>query len=112
LKLLLSGCEPDDDDEESFPLRLPGVNQPLTTRSVKRYYTAELFHYLDFYHKVKQFGLPFKNFLESPAWVLQLHGAFDGVYREMERRITGGGTDGGAALNPRPRIRRPHIRRR
>jgi hypothetical protein len=113
LKLLLLGYEPDDDEDgDIFPVRLPGIDKLLTTRSIRRYYSAELFHYLDFYQKVKGFGLPFKNFLECPAWVLQLQDRFDGVYREIElylarRHRTGSGD----TAVPVPR-RRPHIRRR
>jgi hypothetical protein len=113
LKLLLLGYEPDEDDDgETFPVRLPGINKLLTTRSIRHYYTAELFHYLDFYQQVKQFGLPFKNFIECPAWVLQLQGKFDGVYREIENYLTRHPVPGNQDTN-RPVVRhRPHIRRR
>jgi hypothetical protein len=110
LKLLLSGYEPEDSDEDNFPFRLPGIDKPLTTRSVRGYYSAELFHYYDFYQKVKQYGLPFKNFLECPAWVLQLQDKFDAVYREMELHFARAADTGGR--DTAPRSRPPRIRRR
>jgi hypothetical protein len=113
LKLLLSGCEPDEDDEgEAFPARFPGIEKPLSTKSIRGYYSAELFHYLDFYHKVKQFGLPFKSFLECPAWVLQLQDRFDGAYREMEGCLTRRPDSGNGNVHVPASRRRPHIRGR
>lgn len=110
------GYESDEDDDgEKFPVRLPGIDKVLSTRSIRHYYTAELFHYLDFYQNVKQFGLPFRNFLECPYWVLQLRDMFDGVYREIELYLTrhhrpDNRDDSKPVLRRRPSIRR--IRRR
>jgi hypothetical protein len=73
-----------DEDGENFPVRLPGIDKLLSTRSIRHYYTKELIHYLDFYWDVKRFGLPFNTFLECPYWVLQLQRKFDGIYQEIE----------------------------
>jgi hypothetical protein len=108
----LLGYEPDaDDDGENFPVRLPGIDKLLTTRGIRGYYSAKLFHYLDFYQKVKRFWLPFRNFLECPAWVLQLQERFDRVYREIELYLmrhqrTDNRDNSAPVLRHRPRIRR------
>lgn len=84
MKLLLLGAEPDDEDAEAQPLRIPGVEKIISSKEIRQYYTPELFHYLDFFHQCKRFGLPFANFLEAPWWVLQLQSAFEQVYSEIE----------------------------
>ena len=79
------GYEPDDGSsaEGTFPVRLPGIEQVMSTRSIRKYYTAELFHYLEFYHNCKRCGFPFASFVEAPAWVARLLGEFDGVYEQV-----------------------------
>lgn len=105
------GYEPDDEEGENFPVRVPGIEQLLTTRSIRHYYTAELFYYLDFYQHVKQFGLPFRNFTECPVWVLQLQRKFEGIYREIELYLM---RHAGSNQDTRTPVlqRKPHIRRR
>lgn len=83
------GYEPDDGDSEhgSFPVRLPGIEKAMSTRSIGKYYTAELFHYLEFYHNCQRCGFPYASFLEAPAWVPQLLEAFDRVYEQVKARL-------------------------
>ena len=80
------GYEPDDGGSEygAFPVRLPGIEKAMSTRSIGQYYTAELFHYLAFYHDCKRCGFPYASFLEAPVWVPRLLGEFDRVYEQVQ----------------------------
>jgi hypothetical protein len=85
----LSGYEPDEGDGAggAFPVRLPGIGKTMSTREIGKYYTAELFHYLEFYHNCKRCGFPYASFLEAPAWVPKLLGEFDGVYEQARAHL-------------------------
>lgn len=78
------GAEPENEEEDAQPLWVPGVKGVLSSKHIGKYYTPELFYYLDFYQNCKRFGLPFPSFLEAPWWVLQLQSAFDRGYAEIE----------------------------
>jgi hypothetical protein len=99
LKLLLLGAKEETGDGEAQPLWVPGVDGVLSSREIGKYYTPDLFYYLDFYHQVKRFGLPYGSFLESPWWVLQLQGAFERAYSEIEAYQIRHGVQGVKAKN-------------
>jgi hypothetical protein len=71
-----------ESEGEAFPVRLPGVDKILTTNSLRRYDTPELWHYFAVYCNVNRYGLPFKYWTETPAWVLRLMAAFDAAMKE------------------------------
>ena len=74
-------------------MRLPGVKKTLSTNKLKQYDTPELEHYFSVYCNINRYGLPFKDWTETPVWVLRLMAAFDAAMRECAeyKRAKGGG---------------------
>jgi hypothetical protein len=71
---------------EAFPVKLPGVSKVLSTNKLKQYGTPELDHYFSVYCNINRYGLPFKDWTETPVWVLRLMAAFDSAVRECAGR--------------------------
>jgi hypothetical protein len=67
---------------EGYPVRLPGVSKVLSSNRLKQYGTPELEHYFSVYCNINRYGLPFRDWTETPLWVLRLMAAFDGAMRE------------------------------
>jgi hypothetical protein len=73
----------DKAEGEAFPVKLPGVKKVLSTKSIGKYFTAELDHYFAVYCNINRHGLPFKDWTEAPLWVLRLMEMFDAVIKEV-----------------------------
>jgi hypothetical protein len=67
---------------EGYPVRLPGVKKILSSNRIRQFDTPELEHYFSVYCNINRYGLPFKDWTETPLWVLRLMAAFDGAMRE------------------------------
>jgi hypothetical protein len=67
---------------EAFPVKLPGLTKTLSTNRLKQYGTPELEHYFSVYCNINRYGLPFKDWTETPVWVLRLMAVFDAAVKE------------------------------
>jgi saccharopine dehydrogenase-like NADP-dependent oxidoreductase len=74
----------EESGSEAFPVILPGVSKILSSNSLKQYDTPELEHYFMVYCNINRYGLPFKNWTETPVWVLRLIAAFDAAMKDCK----------------------------
>ena len=51
---------------------------------IGKYINDEFNYYLNIYKNINQFGLPYKNFLDAPLWVLSLYHLFKDIENEYE----------------------------
>jgi len=47
----------------------------------------EFYYYNSIYENIKEFGLPYQNWLDAPPWVLQMYNFFKSVDNEFENYL-------------------------
>jgi hypothetical protein len=71
--------------DDPYPVIVFGLSKPISSHRIHEYLTPGFYHYLGIYRNVKNYGLPFTNWLDAPRWVLTLIDRFDDVSEEYER---------------------------
>jgi hypothetical protein len=71
-------------DDDPYPIMVFGVVNPIPSNKIGKYLTAEFYYYLKIYKNVKNYGLPYQNWLDAPRWVLELVDKFDSVTAEYK----------------------------
>lgn len=72
-------------DDDPYPIVVFGIKKPVPSTKIGKYLNSEFFHYLSIYKNVKNYGLPYKTFLDAPQWLLDLIDKFDAVTEEYNR---------------------------
>jgi hypothetical protein len=67
---------------DGYPVKLPGVKKTLSSNRLKQYDTPELAYYFAVYCNTNRYGLPFKDWTETPVWLLRLMSVFEAVMKE------------------------------
>jgi hypothetical protein len=62
-----------------------GLNKPISSNKISNYLNFNFYHYLTIYKNIKNYGLPYNNWLDAPKWVLDLIDRFDAVTEEYNR---------------------------
>jgi hypothetical protein len=62
-----------------------GLENPVSSGKIGRYLTGKFYHYLELYKNIKRYGLPYRNWLDAPRWLLKLVDRFDDVSEEYNR---------------------------
>ena len=71
--------------EESIPpLFVFGESKPIRSDEVSRHLTDDVFYYIGIYENNKMFGFPYRDWLEMPRWMIDLHKTFERIEREWE----------------------------
>jgi hypothetical protein len=72
-------------DDDPYPIIVFGLNKPVSSNKIGRYLNSEFYHYLKIYKNIKNYGLPYDNWLNAPKWILDLIDKFDSVTEEYNR---------------------------
>jgi hypothetical protein len=75
-------------DDDPYPITVFGLDKPLSSNKIGNYLNGTFYHYLMIYKNIKRHGLPYKNWLDAPYWLLDLVDKFDGVSEEYARYRT------------------------
>jgi hypothetical protein len=65
-----------------------GIDKPISSNKIHKYLNEEFYHYLTIYKNIKNYGLPFKSWYDSPSWLLNLVDIFDDIKEEYIRYKT------------------------
>jgi hypothetical protein len=71
--------------EDPYPIILFGKDKPISDSKIINYLNDTFYYYLNIYENTKKFGLPYKNWLDCPGWLLQLIKLFDDITKKYER---------------------------
>jgi hypothetical protein len=71
--------------DDPYPIAIFGLSKPVSSDKIPGYLTGEFYHYLKIYNNTKKYGLPYKNWLEAPCWLLGLIDRFDDIAEEYGR---------------------------
>jgi hypothetical protein len=72
-------------EEDPYPITVFGISKPLSSNRISSYLTQEFYYYVGIYRNIKSFGLPYRSWLDSPQWLLDLMNRFDDIHEEYER---------------------------
>jgi hypothetical protein len=73
------------DDDDPYPVSVFGISKPIPSNKIGKYLNSEFYHYLEIYKNIKNYGLPYKSFLDAPKWLLNLIDRFDTITEEYNR---------------------------
>jgi hypothetical protein len=74
-----------EEHDDPYPVVVFGLNKPLSSGRIGNYLTGEFYHYVKLYRRVKNYGLPYRTWLDAPHWLLDLIDRFDGINEEYKR---------------------------
>jgi len=72
------------DEGEPYPVVVFGESKPISSRKIGRYLTDDVFYYINVYENNRTFGIPYRNWIEMPEWMIELHRMLSGIEREHE----------------------------
>jgi hypothetical protein len=75
-------------DDDPYPISVFGLNKPISSNKIPEYLNSNFYHYLTIYKNIKNYGLPYNNWLDAPKWILTLIHLFDDINEEYTRYKT------------------------
>jgi hypothetical protein len=72
-------------EDDLYPITVFGLNKPVSSNKIGNYLNSEFYHYFKIYKNTKNYGLPYKNWLDAPYWLLDLIDKFDSITEEYTR---------------------------
>jgi hypothetical protein len=81
-------CSLVKEKDDPYPVSVFGLDKPIPSNKIGNYLAAEFYHYLAVYKNTKNYGLPYKSWLDAPRWLLDLTDRFDSVNEEHKRYKT------------------------
>jgi len=72
---------------EPHPVEIWGEEKPISEKKLPKYLTDDVFHYIDIYENICNFGLPYDNWLSAPSWLLDMYKMFKSLEKQYEHHL-------------------------